>query len=88
MTYSVSLSSQAASYLRRADHQTQERIAKKIELLSGDPFDTLHSKRLRGRGGYRSARVGGLRVIFSVFQSELRIAVEHIAPRGQVYRDL
>ena len=88
MKYRVSLSSAATQYLRRADRPTQERITRKIELIRGDPLDSRYSKPLAGLGEFRSARVGGLRLIFVVLVEESHISIERIAPRGQVYRDL
>ena len=88
MKYTVSLSSEVTRYLRRMDGRTQPRIAGKIETLRTYPFDPRFSKLLKGPGGFRSARVGGLRMIFVVVQTELLITIERTGPRGQVYRDL
>jgi mRNA-degrading endonuclease RelE of RelBE toxin-antitoxin system len=53
------LSSGAIKVLRRADRDTRERIAAKIDGLTADPFTA--SKPLGGTD-MRSARVGGLRI--------------------------
>ena len=52
--------------------------------LSADPFDPRDSKPLKGRNEQRSARVGGLRILFAVIGPD--IVVADIGPRGEVYK--
>ena len=82
------------------EHHFRAEWALKDELASSDGFAPFVcagpngsgksnlSKLLKGPGGFRSARVGGLRMIFVVVQTELLITIERTGPRGQVYRDL
>ena len=86
MSFAVAVSPEPRRYLQKLDHQTQQRFLRKLHDLSKDPF--LHTKALRGLEGLRSARVGGWRVIFTVDVGAREISIDHIGPRGQVYRDL
>ena len=82
--YSVSLSRAAAKYLDRCDAPTRDRLREKLERLKADPFDPQNSKPLKGREDQRSARVGGLRILFRV--NDLDIIVAEIGPRGEIYK--
>jgi mRNA-degrading endonuclease RelE of RelBE toxin-antitoxin system len=82
--YSVSLSRAAAKYLDRCDAPTRDRLRDKLEKLKADPFDPQNSKPLKGRSDQRSARVGGLRIVFRV--NDLDIIVAEIGPRGEIYK--
>ena len=82
--YSVSLSRPAAKYLRLCDAPTRDRLRQKLEKLMADPFDPQNSKPLKERKDQRSARVGGLRILFQVLGPEIVIA--EIGPRGEIYK--
>jgi mRNA-degrading endonuclease RelE of RelBE toxin-antitoxin system len=58
-------------------------LREKLEKLKADPFDPQNSKPLKGRNEQRSARVGGLRILFQV--QGLDIIVAEIGPRGEFY---
>ena len=77
----VIYSKQAVKTISKMDGQAKQRIKQAIEALpSGD------TKQIRGRNiiTYR-LRVGDWRVLYSFVDSDT-IAVEKIAPRGQVYK--
>ncbi|MGP8247824.1 MAG: type II toxin-antitoxin system RelE family toxin [Bryobacteraceae bacterium] len=82
--YTVSLSGLAAKYLARCDAPTRDRLRQKLEKLRAGPFDPQNSKPLKGRTDQRSARVGGLRILFRV--QGLDIVVAEIGPRGEIYK--
>ena len=82
--YSVSISRPAAKYLKRCDAPTRDRLRQKLEKLKADPFDPRSSRPLKGRNDQRSARVGGLRILFRV--NDLDIVVVEIGPRGEIYK--
>jgi mRNA-degrading endonuclease RelE of RelBE toxin-antitoxin system len=82
--YSVSLSRTAAKYLEQCDAPTRDRLRRRLEKLKADPFDPQNSKRLKGRNDQRSARVGGLRILFQV--QGLDIIIAAIGPRGEIYK--
>jgi mRNA-degrading endonuclease RelE of RelBE toxin-antitoxin system len=89
------LSQQAASYLKRLDKPTKQRIDNALLEALRDPIGA--SDHLINRGDERSIRVGGLRILFRVVtekqeseseaaQSEIIIVVDAILPRGDVYK--
>ncbi|MGB7762262.1 MAG: type II toxin-antitoxin system RelE/ParE family toxin [Bryobacteraceae bacterium] len=82
--YSLSISAAAAKYWKRCDAPTRDRLRQKLEQLKADPFDPQNSKPLKGRNDQRSARVGGLRILFQV--QGLDIVVAAIGPRGEIYK--
>jgi mRNA-degrading endonuclease RelE of RelBE toxin-antitoxin system len=82
--FSVSLAHEAAKYIERCDAPTRQRLKGKFEKLKSDPFSLQHSKALKGRNDQRSARVGGIRILFRVAGKQ--IIVVAIGPRGQVYK--
>jgi len=82
--YIISLSASAAKYWRRRDAPTRDRLQQKFENLKVDPFDPQNSKPLMGRNDQRSARVGGLRILFQAQGSDVIVA--EIGPRGEIYK--
>ena len=84
ITYNVSLRRDAANYLERCDTPTRERLIQKLNQLKADPFDPASSKPLKGQKDRRSARVGGLRILFRV--DDTQIMVSAIGPRGEIYK--
>lgn len=86
MTYEVELVKDAATYLRRLDKPTRQRIGQRLDQLGEDPLS--HSKPLRGTEGIRSSRVGDYRILFQFHEGRLLVMVLAIGPRGQVYRQL
>ena len=84
MSYNASLSRKAEKYFERCDAPTRDRLRQKLETLKADPFDPQNSKPLKSRNDWRSARVGGLRILFQV--QGLDIIVAAIGPRGEIYK--
>lgn len=87
MTYGIRLSNRAASYLRRLDRQTEDRILARIDEIARDPLGR-YSKPLTNSGGQRSSRIGDLRIIFIINADDSMIEITSIAPRGRAYRNL
>ena len=88
MIYELRLAGPARRYLDRLDLKTQDRFERKFQQIAADPFDLQHSKPLSGAGSRRSARVGGWRIIFTVYRESQVVLVDEIGPRGQIYRRL
>jgi len=58
----------------------------KIEALAADPMAPNNNvKKLTNHTGYR-LRVGDWRVVYTIHEQALLIAVVRIAPRGDVYQ--
>ena len=80
--YRFKLSQQAASYLKRLDANTKERINAGLIEAYKDPIGA--SDHLVNRGAERKIRVGGLRILFRIEVGE--IVVDTILPRGEFYK--
>lgn len=61
-------------------------LMEKIETLAADPMAPNNNvKKLTNHPGYR-LRVGDWRVVYTIHEQALLIAVVRIAPRGDVYQ--
>lgn len=88
MKFEVRLYREATRALDRLDQPTKRRVLERIEALALDPHDRRLGKALTNAEGLRSARVGGLRVLYTVDDANRVILVLAIRPRGQAYRRL
>ncbi|MBA4179477.1 MAG: hypothetical protein C0506_02715 [Anaerolinea sp.] len=88
MIYRLRISREAERYLARLDAVMQRRVQRRIDQIVASPLDGDVAKPLVGRQGLRTSRVGSLRIVYRVIDSEILVLIERIAPRGQVYRDL
>ena len=77
----------AVKYYESLDDKTARKINKAIEVISKNPLEGLHIKRLRGtfEGKYRYS-VGYLRIVYSVNREEKTVLIEAIGPRGDIYK--
>ena len=82
-TYRIELRPAAARALRKLDPVVRPRIQGAIGLLADDPRPPA-SRPLRGRPGYR-VRVGDYRIIYTVADDVLLIAVVTLGHRREVY---
>jgi len=65
---------------------TAQLIVEKIEALAADPMALNNNvKKLTNHPGYR-LRIGDWRVVYTIYEQALLIAVVRIAPRGDVYQ--
>jgi mRNA-degrading endonuclease RelE of RelBE toxin-antitoxin system len=85
MSYEVRLSRQSASYLRRVDPSTRNRIMARLAQLAEDS-DGPYSKPLTNADGRYSSRIGGLRIIYRTIADEEVVDILVIAPRSDVYK--
>jgi mRNA-degrading endonuclease RelE of RelBE toxin-antitoxin system len=63
--FDVRLSRSADRYLKRVPLDVQQRIVARLDQVADDPFGA-HTKPLSGPGAHRAARVGALRIVFTV----------------------
>jgi mRNA interferase RelE/StbE len=82
--YRIEFRPAALRELRKIDRSTQPRIQGAISLLAKDPRAPA-SRPLRGRDGYR-LRVGDYRIIYTIDDGVLLIAVVTIGHRRDVYQ--
>ena len=83
VTYQVELRPAAVRALKRIDHQDRDRIRGAIALLGEDPRPP-GAKALQGRPGLR-VRIGDYRVIYTVDDNVLIVAVITLGHRRDVY---
>lgn len=78
--YKIVFARDAAKFFTSQSKDQQKRIAKAISILpKGD------TKKLKGYKDFYRLRVGDCRIIYTVKQDELVIAVLKIGSRGDVY---
>ena len=86
MTWSVIVGRKAAKTLLSLPRPLRERLGQAIERLKAGPYQQgLDIKPLQDRPEWR-LRVGDWRVLFLVFENEIRISVVSISPRGNAYK--
>lgn len=85
--YEIRFSKRAASYFKRLDRKTKERIAASLDIMAVDPFsNTLEIKPMVGRPEEFRLRVGDYRLIYTVENDVLVVYVLKVYPRGDVYK--
>ena len=83
VSYQIELRAAAVRALKRIDHQDRDRIRGAISLLGEDPRPP-GAKALKGRPGLR-VRVGDYRIIYTVDDDILIVAVIAVGHRRDVY---
>lgn len=77
----------AAKYLKRLPKETKDRIKDILKQLENNPLKHSWIKQMFGEwAGYHRIRVGKLRIIFWFDTKEDIVYVDHIGPRGDVYK--
>jgi len=85
MSYRIEFLGSALKQLRALPRDIQRRIARRIDALAEDPRPTA-SQLLRGSlKGRRRLRVGDYRVIYTVEEDELVVAVISVGHRSVIY---
>lgn len=83
MTYQIELRPAAVRALKGIDHQDRDRIRGAIALLGQDPRPP-GARALKGRPGLR-VRVGDYRIIYTIDDNVLVVAVITVGHRKNVY---
>ena len=77
----------AFRYLRRLSRTEQERLRGALARLAVDPVAYPGLVYMAGEWtGYRRIRIGDLRVIFWYDERDDIVYVDHIGPRGDIYK--
>ena len=77
----------AANYLKRLPKKNQKRIKDILNQLENDTLEHPDVRHMVGDwAGYHRIRVGNLRIIFWFDEKEDVVYVDHIGPRGDVYK--
>ena len=85
--YEIEFSRKAAKFYQKVDATTVRRLNLAFAILAEGPFSHYSIKRLSGelKGSYR-LRVGDIRIIYSVDESQKIVYIEVIGFRGDVYK--
>ena len=84
--FSIEYSKAARKALKAMPRNTARLVMEKIEALAADPLvQNNNVKKLTNHPGYR-LRIGDWRVVYTIHEQALLIAVVRIAPRGDVYQ--
>jgi mRNA interferase RelE/StbE len=84
--FSIEYSKAARKALKTMPRNTARLVMEKIEALAADPMAPNNNvKKLTNHPGYR-LRVGDWRVVYTIHEQALLIAIVRIAPRGDVYQ--
>ena len=86
MKFEIKLSNRAYRFLKNINKVVYDRIIKKIERLSEDPFPS-DAKRVIGKDekAFR-VRVGDYRILYVVYLDKETILIINIDKRSKVYR--
>jgi mRNA interferase RelE/StbE len=77
----------AVKYLNRLPKKTKDRIKEILRELEDNPTAHSNAKHMAGEwAGYHRIRAGKFRIIFWYDQSDDIVYIDHIGPRGDVYR--
>ena len=77
----------AVKYLNRLPKETKQRIREILKKLENNPLDQSNVKHMVGDwAGYHRIRAGNLRIIFWYDQTDDIVYVDHIEPRGDIYK--
>jgi len=84
--FSIEYSKTARKALKAMPRNTARLVMEKIEALAVAPISLNNNvKKLTNHPGYR-LRVGDWRIVYTIHEQALLIAVIRIAPRGDVYQ--
>jgi mRNA interferase RelE/StbE len=85
--YRVVVHRRAARYLQRLPRAQRERLQSLLSDLALEPVHRPDVKPMVGEWkGYYRIRVGDTRIIFWLDTQEMTVYVDHIGPRGDVYK--
>ncbi|MDM8555691.1 type II toxin-antitoxin system RelE/ParE family toxin [Desulfococcaceae bacterium HSG7] len=85
--YRIEFSRKAAKFYKRVDAVTVGRINNTLEKLEENPFGLPNTKHLKAEFiGSCRIRIGNIRIIYSVNDSEKIVYIEVIGFRGDVYK--
>ena len=77
----------AVRYLQRLPKETKQRIKNVLKQLEQDPLDQPGIRHMVGEwAGYHRLREGKFRIIYWFDETEDIVYVDHIGPRGDVYK--
>ena len=83
----VVLHRHAVKYLNRLPREAKDRIKEILKELENNPLEQSNVKHMVGEwAGYHRMRIGKLRIIFWYDPKDDIVYIDHIGPRGDVYK--
>lgn len=77
----------AANYLKKLPQDRKNRVKKAIEQVGKDPLGLPGVIQMAGEwAGYHRIRLGDMRIIFWFDEENDIVYVDHIGPRGDIYK--
>jgi len=77
----------AANYLKKLPRDRKNRVKKAIEQVGKDPLGLPGVIQMAGEwAGYHRIRLGDMRIIFWFDEENDIVYVDHIGPRGDIYK--
>jgi Cytotoxic translational repressor of toxin-antitoxin stability system len=85
--YTLVVHRRAARYLKKLPQDQQTRIKHVLNEMRNDPFGLSDIKSMVGDwAGYQRVRVSNVRIIFWIDKDKKIVYVDHIGPRGDIYK--
>ena len=84
--YNIEITSSASKQLKKIFIEYRKGIVSKIEDLADNPHPP-GSKKLRGSEYFR-IRVGDYRIVYSIYEKDIKILIVRIGHRKEVYKKL
>ncbi len=85
--FKVVVHKRAVRYLNKLPISQKEKIKDVLKELGIEPLQRSDIKHMLGEWkGYYRIRIGDIRIIFWIDQEENTIYVDHIGPRGDIYK--
>lgn len=88
MIYNIQLAQEAEKELERLDRATLQRIQKRLDGLSTEPYSPRISKALIMAPGQRTSRTGDWRIIYRVDDTAAMITILGVRHRTKAYKKL
>lgn len=77
----------ATRYLKKLPIFQKERVKEVLRELGIEPLQMFNVKHMLGEWkGYHRIRIGDIRIFFWINQEDGTVYVDHIGPRGDVYK--
>lgn len=85
--YTIVVHRRATRYLRKLPQDQQTKIKQVLGEMRHDPIKLPGIKNMVGDWiGYQRIRIGDIRIIFWVDKDKNIVYVDHIGPRGDIYK--
>jgi len=85
--YKIQLTKDAVKYYKKCDAVTKKQLNECFEILKESPYHDTNIKRLQGElSGLYRFRVGSIRVIYKINETEIIVFVVTIGNRGDIYK--